>query len=1184
MKSIHLMSLFTFALTAIFSQSGYTQSTTYYLPHVANGSFDSGSYRTTFVMFNNSDVSVNTSLKLTKDDGSPLSASIPQLGTGSQFSFTLPRAATRIYQTDGSGALATGAATVSVSSPIGVSGIFTIYGTNQNYLTEAGVGSSQPLTEFAFPVDVTGSFNTGLALFNPSSGAANITFNLYDTDGNKTATASLPVPLRAGGHSAFFLAGPRQLFPAVSNFRGTVLVQSSLPVAALVLRENDTPLSFTSLPVVDRSSISTTLYLPHVADGSYETGKFKTSFIVFNPYSTNTDVDLSFTKADGSPLTVTIQGITSSDFRITSLSALNSIFFETSGSGPLAAGAAVMTSSVPIGASGIFSLYDSGGAFQTEAGVGTSRPMASMTLPVDFTGSYNTGVAFYNPAASAVTPALRLLDSDGVVVGWNLNTTLDARGHAAKFVNELFPGISNFRGLLSVSGAGTGIVGLTLRQNSGPLSYTTLPVVASSPSGVQSIAAPSGLSATSLSSSSIRLAWTDNSNNETSFKVERGTSLSGPFTQIATVNTNVTTYDDSGLSASTTYAYRLRSSNPGGDSGYSNVASATTQAAVPPPSAPTGLTAVTQNSSAIQLAWTDNSTNETGFEVERAAAAAGPFYQIASLGANVTTFTDSGLVASSTYSYRILAFNSGGNSAYSNVASAKTTASSSGGFPLSISLASSSYWDYFWITETEDFAQGSGTSYGVKTGKFRVALGTPASLAGLTAFPVTVTGTSSDGVTDFAPDWKHLAVSADSSLMGSTDGSTFSLVYSAQSTKWNGGGFFVPFPSDQGITSSTGVFPGEYNQVNSMVVGRQASSGGCVYYPSVGQTICSGDPTSISEHEYYLPGVGPIGYKLAISVSSSGGGFYTSNKRTSTVELTGTSFTASDGTVFSAPPWQDVKPLGTPRRSHAAVALSGKIYVIGGLDSDMKSLSSVEIYDPAGDTWTAGVPLPVAMFRHTAEVVAGKIYVIPSNGSAIRIFDPGTNTWSTGPNAPYSDPAHGSCAMFDDYVVVATPNGAFSGSISVPIYQISTGKWGWGTAYPTSDRRWFSVACIGGDMYLAGGYTQFMSTKTQKTMLKYHATTPAAWTTLSTAMNEARELSAAVALNGKIVVLGGEGSSGPLRSNEAYNPLTATWESVPSMLRPREEFDAVVLNGSIYAIGGISGGTVLGQVERYTPK
>jgi hypothetical protein len=87
---------------------------------------------------------------------------------------------------------------------------------------------------------------------------------------------------------------------------------------------------------------------------------------------------------------------------------------------------------------------------------------------------------------------------------------------------------------------------------------------------------PSDLAATALSISSINLKWTDNSNNETGFMIERK-SGGGIFSEIITVGPNVTEYNDSGLTQATTYQYIIRAFNDAGSSNYSNEANATTQ-------------------------------------------------------------------------------------------------------------------------------------------------------------------------------------------------------------------------------------------------------------------------------------------------------------------------------------------------------------------------------------------------------------------------------------------------------------------------------------------------------------------------------------------------------------------------------------------------------------------------------
>ncbi|HSZ59475.1 MAG TPA: DUF4082 domain-containing protein, partial [Tepidisphaeraceae bacterium] len=191
-------------------------------------------------------------------------------------------------------------------------------------------------------------------------------------------------------------------------------------------------------------------------------------------------------------------------------------------------------------------------------------------------------------------------------------------------------------------------------------------------SGTTVPAAPSNLSAAAASSSQINLSWTDNSNNETGFLIERSTN-GVTFTQIASLAANTTSYSDTGLAASTQYTYRVRATNSAGNSAYSNTASATTSApAIVPPAAPSGLSAAAASSSQINLSWTDNSNNETGFLIERSTDGV-TFTQIASLAANTTSYSDSGLTAATTYYFRVVATNSAGPSAPSATATATTS-------------------------------------------------------------------------------------------------------------------------------------------------------------------------------------------------------------------------------------------------------------------------------------------------------------------------------------------------------------------------------------------------------------------------------------------------------------------------------------------------------------------------------
>jgi FtsP/CotA-like multicopper oxidase with cupredoxin domain len=187
-------------------------------------------------------------------------------------------------------------------------------------------------------------------------------------------------------------------------------------------------------------------------------------------------------------------------------------------------------------------------------------------------------------------------------------------------------------------------------------------------------ASPTGLVATAVGLDTINLTWTDASTDETGFTVERCTGAGcTTFTVLASaLAANTTTYADTGLPSGTSYSYRVFASNVFADSAPSNVATAVTN--VPPPAGPTGLAATATGSSTIDLAWTDNASDETGYRVERCeGAGCTTFLQVGlDLAADATSFGDTGLTPNTSYSYRVVAYNTGGSSPYSDVATATT--------------------------------------------------------------------------------------------------------------------------------------------------------------------------------------------------------------------------------------------------------------------------------------------------------------------------------------------------------------------------------------------------------------------------------------------------------------------------------------------------------------------------------
>ncbi len=311
-----------------------------------------------------------------------------------------------------------------------------------------------------------------MALLNTEPTEATVFLTLYDEAGQEASTHQLS--LAPGHHRSRFVGGEGQLFPTVRDFRGTLSIFGTPAVAALALRQTQVPLSYSSLPALDQRNKSRAANLAQVANGSFGPGYFRTSFLLFNNWVTPAAAALSLSKDDGSELLVTLtDGRSGANFEV-QIPRNGSRFISSDGSGGLTAGSASIISDVPLGASAIFSIFDTQDRFQTEAGIGDSQLLTDFTLPVEISENLDTAVALFNPGSSPASIGILLLDASGRVVK-TTSLLLAARSHTARFVTQLFKDTSSFRGTLSAN-ASSGVAALALRQNASPLSYTTLPV------------------------------------------------------------------------------------------------------------------------------------------------------------------------------------------------------------------------------------------------------------------------------------------------------------------------------------------------------------------------------------------------------------------------------------------------------------------------------------------------------------------------------------------------------------------------------------------------------------------------------------------------------------------------------------------------------------------------------------
>ncbi len=178
---------------------------------------------------------------------------------------------------------------------------------------------------------------------------------------------------------------------------------------------------------------------------------------------------------------------------------------------------------------------------------------------------------------------------------------------------------------------------------------------------------PSTLTATLQAGPQVLLDWTDNATNEDSFVIQRSDN-GGAFGTLATLGANVTTYTDTTVVVGNTYDYQVAAVNVVGSSNYAGPANVVVTGAPPVPADPSGLGTTVQAGPQVLLNWTDNANNEDSFVIERDSGVG--FSVLTSVGANVTTYTDTSVAAGGSYNYRVAAVNLGGQSGWSNVANA----------------------------------------------------------------------------------------------------------------------------------------------------------------------------------------------------------------------------------------------------------------------------------------------------------------------------------------------------------------------------------------------------------------------------------------------------------------------------------------------------------------------------------
>ncbi len=279
--------------------------------------------------------------------------------------------------------------------------------------------------------------------------------------------------------------------------------------------------------------------------------------------------------------------------------------------------------------------------------------------------------------------------------------------------------------------------------------------------------------------------------------------------------------------------------------------------------------------------------------------------------------------------------------------------------------------------------------------------------------------------------------------------------------------------------------------------------------------------------------------------------------------------------------WQSMADVGGgPIQETGVAALGGKVYVVGGFDETLQIGSRVQVYDPAEDSWAQVAPLPIAV--HHANVVAanGSLYVLGamqlSGFSFVAISDsyvyaPDTDTWT--PLAPIpkgSERGSAAIGVLENRIVLA---GGLRGDAIADViaYDIESNAWetGWPPLPSPTDH--LVGAAIDNVLYAIGGRDGGIDS-VKDSVLSF-ALGDAAWTERAS-MPTARGGAAAAVVEGRIVVVGGEGNpnagNGVFPQVEFYDPAENIWSTLPDMPSPRHGMGAAGIGDTLYVPGGAS--------------
>lgn len=285
--------------------------------------------------------------------------------------------------------------------------------------------------------------------------------------------------------------------------------------------------------------------------------------------------------------------------------------------------------------------------------------------------------------------------------------------------------------------------------------------------------------------------------------------------------------------------------------------------------------------------------------------------------------------------------------------------------------------------------------------------------------------------------------------------------------------------------------------------------------------------------------------------------------------------------------WETMAPLNGPRSSMAVAIFEGKIIVIAG-HSDSGVLSSVEMFDPTTNIWSALSEKPTAVYNASAVVLGEKIYVpggVTQDGSptkVVEVFNPRKNTWEQASELPVATSAYG-MASYEGQIFLFGGSDSAKTLDSVWRYDPITDSWHEGTPMQTA-RMNPAVLSDAGKIYVMGGSNGESQLNTNESYSPYtELEKENPWKT-EPDLPEKLSGYTAIKLYDKISVIGGKSAVNGAIDQYHYSVVQKEWQIAninPENTNAISEAAYVLLGEYVYAIGGMAGEGFLDSVSRY---